>query len=70
MYALPLATKLAVDATTASARSAQPDAPAVPERGRFAPGPARQAAAAALRRLADRLAVPAPAGRIRNVGAT
>jgi hypothetical protein len=70
MYALPLAAKLAEDATAASARSGQPDAPVVPERGRYAAGPARQAAATALRRLADRLAVPAPAGRIRNVGAT
>ena len=70
LYALPLATRLAADATTTFARSAWPDAPVVPERERHAAGPARRAAATGLRRLADRLAAPAHTGRMRGAGAT
>jgi len=59
---LPILTSHARDLTAGLARSARPAAPVRPEPAaapaprRRSPGPARRAAAAALRRSADRLA--------------
>jgi hypothetical protein len=56
MYALPIGTLLASQATATVARSALPDAPAVPDDRTSAFAPVRHATATGLRRLANRLA--------------
>jgi hypothetical protein len=64
MYALLFAARIATETTGGLARSALPDAPTVDDHPVRAPGPVRRGCAAALRRLADRLAsepVPSPA---------
>jgi len=64
MYALPIASQIAADATARLARSALPGAPTVIDHTTYSVGPVRRASAGWLRRVADRLAaepVPSPA---------